>query len=86
CGMLTHVDGLEVSIVISALSKSTFERYEETLVQPVYQLKKKGVKINVACVAYVGHHIDVPSFDYDKPLSEWEEKIRTGSVFVSASY
>jgi len=82
CHMIKHLDGLDLQIKVHAFQEDCAEKFEEALVPVVYELKAKGAKVTVTCPGYLEG--SVPSFDYDKPLAAWEEKIRTDSVFVSA--
>jgi hypothetical protein len=76
CGLIKRLNGFELKINLK-FGQEAAGRYEEVLVENVYWLKVKDVKLDGS---YAGPN---PSFDYDKPLSEWEEKIRTNRVFVS---
>jgi hypothetical protein len=82
CRMIEYAKSLELRIFIDSLSPRTTDKWEEALVPIVYDLKSKGVQVYVGCVDGCSIWRE-PIVDYDKPLSEWEEKIRTNSVFVS---
>ena len=79
CNMIKRLDGLKLFISIDAMKQGTSAKYEEALVSPVYRLQAQGVKVTVSS----NWSIPGINFDYSKPVSEWEENIRTNSVFVS---
>ncbi|KAH4209595.1 hypothetical protein HBI70_085320 [Parastagonospora nodorum] len=74
CELFKRLDGFELRVILK-IGQEAAGRYEEVLVENVYWMKVKGVNLDGS---YAGPS---PRFDYDKPLSEWEEKIRTNSVF-----
>jgi hypothetical protein len=84
CAELKQVGRLELTIVLDAILLMAAEKYEEMLVSLIYQLKKKGAQVDL--ISWWLHNDSGPSTRYDKPLSEWEEKIRTDSVFVSTEW
>ena len=80
-GMIKPLNGYDLHVRPRFDSAGGMAKMEEVLVPVVYKLKEKGVNVKVSAVPiYPSHNA---SFDYEKPLSEWEEKIRTDSVFVS---
>jgi len=76
CELIAHLKGFELTLLVDVIAAVTAEKYEEAMVEHVSRLKTKGIKLVIGC----SH--GSPSFNYDKPLSEWQEKIRTNSVFV----
>lgn len=79
CGLIAHLKGFELTLVVDVIGAVTAEKYEEAIVEHMYRLKTKGIHL------VIDYPHGNPSFDYDKPLSEWQEKIRTNGVFVSSS-
>jgi hypothetical protein len=76
---------LELHIKLEVFGSTGLDKCEEALVAVVYKLKALGAEVAIEPPKSYG--MPKPTVrsksNFDKPLSEWERKIRMDSVFFS---
>jgi hypothetical protein len=82
-----HVSRLKLKILVQVCSIESATKFGQVLYPLVYDLKDKGAMIKVRYQSYP-YHISDTSFesfdcDFNRPRSEWEQKVLSDSAFVS---